>query len=139
MHFFKLILSIVTMYIIICIFSYIRYIKSDKSRFVYLEPDPQHLCGMNPALLEMHNYWCYNEFQCLQWMNVLWHANLCSELREFLSPQFIKKKLLNFWRDSSAAAAGIEPGTSRTIQFVDHCATDWATRAVEIWGVKFKS
>ena len=37
--------------------------------FVYLEPDPQHLCDMNPASLEMHNYWCYNEFQCLQWMS----------------------------------------------------------------------
>ena len=24
--------------------------------FVYLEPDPQHLCDMNPASLEMHNY-----------------------------------------------------------------------------------
>ena len=26
------------------------------NHFVYLEPDPQHLCGMNPASLEMHNY-----------------------------------------------------------------------------------
>ena len=24
--------------------------------FVYLEPHPQHLCDMNPASLEMHNY-----------------------------------------------------------------------------------
>ena len=39
------------------------------TEFVYLEPDPQHLCDMNPASLEMHNYWCYNEFQCLQWMS----------------------------------------------------------------------
>ena len=32
---------------------------------------------------------CDNEY--FSAYNVLWHANLCSELREFISPQFIKK------------------------------------------------
>ena len=60
---------------------------------------------------------CSNFLHCY----VYRHANLCSGLREILSPQFIKKNLKIFGK---IPEAGINPGTSRTIQFRGDRATD---------------
>ena len=59
------------------------------------------------------------EFSAL--LYVYRHANLCSGLRAILSPQFIKKNLTIFGK---IPEAGIDPGTSRTIQFRGKCATE---------------